>query len=234
MFPISDDVPSRKKPLVVFALILTSAVVFLSEAAMPLPILEAFARRWGLVPADVFTSHSLVDLWGLAPLITHMFVHGGWLHLIGNMWFLWVFGDNVEDSLGKPRFLVFYLGCGVAGALAQSAFGALAGDTTTPIVGASGAIAGVLGAYLVFFPYARILTVFFLFFWPFILELPATVYLGYWFVLQLLQSLWGMGTIEGAGVAWLAHVAGFGCGWLIARSVKGSKRGRPFRYTRVQ
>ncbi len=142
----------------------------------------------------------------IAPFFTSMFLHGGWLHLISNMWFLWIFGDNVEDVLGKARYIVFYLLCGLAAALTHFA---VEPGSTLPVLGASGAIAGVLGAYLVLFPGARVVTLVPVFFFLQIMELPAFLILGYWFVLQILAvSVAGLGPSSG-GTAWWAHVGGF-------------------------
>ena len=145
-------------------------------------------------------------------LISSMFLHGGWLHLIGNMWFLWVFANNVEDALGHGRYLFFYLLCGLAAALAQ-----ILADPTSPLpmVGASGAIGGVMGAYTRLFPSARISTLVFLGFFVTILEVPALLFLGYWFLIQLFSGALSLGT-AGGGVAFWAHVGGFLVGWLMA------------------
>jgi membrane associated rhomboid family serine protease len=155
-----------------------------------------------------------------------MFLHGGWLHLIGNMWFLWVFGDNVEDALGHAGYLVFYLFCGAAAALGQAA---AAPSATVPMVGASGAIAGVLGAYLVWYPWARVRT--FLFFGIFFTtaELPAPIFLVLWFVVQFLSGTLSLATAGAAsgGVAWFAHVGGFLAGSVLAFWLRASGRVRP-------
>jgi len=150
-----------------------------------------------------------------------MFLHGGWLHLIGNMWFLWIFGDNVEDYLGHVRFLLFYLLCGLAASVAHLAFNL---HSTIPTLGASGAIAGVLGAYLLLFPGARILTLVPVFF-VWLMELPAYVILIYWFVLQLLQGTASLAqTAAGGGVAWWAHVGGFVAGLALVKIVASRRR----------
>jgi membrane associated rhomboid family serine protease len=148
-----------------------------------------------------------------APILTSMFIHGGWAHILGNMWFLWIFGDNVEDVLGRPRFVVFYLLCGGAAALAQIAASPM---SPVPTVGASGAIAGVLGAYFWLFPRARILTFIPIFIIPYFVEVPALVFLGIWFILQLISGLAEAGTrtLHG-GVAWWAHAAGFVTGIVL-------------------
>jgi membrane associated rhomboid family serine protease len=151
----------------------------------------------------------------LLPLITSMFLHGGWLHLIGNMWFLWLFGDNVEDRLGRIRFSVLYLGSGLAAGVSQLLVNW--GDSM-PIIGASGAVAGVLGGYMVTYPYARVRTLvpFFYFFWP-VVELPAFVLLGLWLVMQFFQGTVAAATPGSSNVAWWAHVGGFLAGILLVK-----------------
>jgi membrane associated rhomboid family serine protease len=202
-------------------LIALNAAVFLYEVSLTPRLLEQFIEVFGVVP-ERFTLWVRMggwpaDPWRFAPILTSMFVHGGWAHILGNMWFLWIFGDNVEDVLGRPRFLVFYLLCGGAAALAQIAASPLA---NVPTVGASGAIAGVLGAYFWLFPRARILTFIPIFIIPYFVEVPALVFLGIWFVLQLISGVAEVGTrtLHG-GVAWWAHAAGFVVGivllWII-------------------
>jgi membrane associated rhomboid family serine protease len=161
-------------------------------------VLPVFLQFYGVVPAD----------FSAPTIITSMFLHGGWSHVIGNMWYLWIFGDNVEDRLGHGRFLVFYLLCGAA-----AAFGQIAIDqqSTLPIIGASGAIAGVMGAYFVLYPQSRVLTFITLIIWYEIVEIPAIVLLGFWFVMQLFSagSVAITASTHGGGVAFMAHVAGF-------------------------
>src|SRR6201982_3698985 len=169
MFPIKDSVPSRSTPVATRALILVNVVVFFFELGLPHQSVEQLFYLFGLVPAR-FTHPD----WALAvgfpvdrfwPILTHQFLHGGWLHIVANMWTLWIFGDNVEDRMGPLRFIIFYLVCGVLAALTP--------DATIPSVGASGAIAGVLGAYLLFFPTARLIVLIPILFFPFFFELPA-------------------------------------------------------------
>ena len=199
MIPLRDVVPSRTTPVVTIALIVTNVLVFLYELSLGRAI-DAFTMYWGLVPA----AFSWVSVF------TSMFLHGGILHVGGNMLYLWIFGDNVEDRMGHGRFLVFYLLCGVAAALGQTF---AAPDSTVPMVGASGAIAGVMGAYFVLYPRSRVLTlVTIIFFWE-IIELPAILLLGFWFLLQLVSAGAVAVTAStgggGGGVAFMAHVAGF-------------------------
>ncbi len=172
---------------------------------------------------QVATSPEVISQSGI-DLFTSMFLHGGWIHLLGNMWFLWIFGDNVEDLLGHLRFLFFYLCCGVAGSLCHIFFNT---GSTIPSIGASGAIAGVLGAYLVSFPFARVLTLVPLFlFWP-IIELPAIFVLGSWFLVQLLNGAASLDPRLGANypVAWWAHIGGFLSGIILLGVLKRERRG---------
>jgi membrane associated rhomboid family serine protease len=200
MIPLRDVIPSRTTPYITITIIAINALAFLFEISLPHEVLNSFLTVYGVVPA-YFSAPTLV---------TSMFLHGGWLHIIGNMWYLWIFGDNVEDRVGHGRFIVFYLLCGFAAALGQVAVDP---NSTVPTIGASGAIAGVMGAYFVLYPRSRVLT---LIPWIFlqIVELPATVLLGFWFLMQLFSA----GTIamttssRGGGVAFAAHVIGFVAG----------------------
>ncbi|HZC37014.1 MAG TPA: rhomboid family intramembrane serine protease, partial [Chthoniobacterales bacterium] len=207
-----------------------NAIVFFFELAMPREALETFFYLFGIVPARfthpewaAFVGLPINDYW---PLLTHQFLHGGWLHIIGNMWTLWIFGDNVEDRMGPWRFAIFYLVCGiVAGAthiVTQPA-------STVPTVGASGAIAGVLGAYLILFPTARLVVMFPVFFVPFFFELPAVLYLGMWFFLQLFNGTFALVSADRVGgIAWWAHVGGFTAGLLLCPLfTRGGRPSRP-------
>lgn len=211
MIPFRDDVPARRYPIVTIGFILGNLLAFGYELTLPPAELQNLIDRFGVVPVrfEVATASSLPTL--LPSLIGSMFLHGGWFHLFGNMWFLWIFGDNVEDRMGHLRFLFFYLLCGVVGSFAHILF---APGSAVPAIGASGAVAGVLGAYLVSYPFARVLTLVPLFiFWP-IVELPAIVVLGSWFFIQLLNGMAAVAVTSetAAGVAWWAHVGGFLCG----------------------
>ena len=197
MIPLRDVIPSRSTPYITITIIALNALAWLFELSLPHEVLNEFIRVYGVVPA-AFRAPTL---------ITSMFLHGSWSHVLGNMWYLWIFGDNVEDRVGHGRFIVFYLLCGMTAALGQIAVGP---HSTLPTIGASGAIAGVMGAYFVLYPRSRVLT---LIPWIFlqIVELPAIVLLGFWFVMQLFSA----GTIamttssSGGGVAFAAHVVGF-------------------------
>jgi membrane associated rhomboid family serine protease len=221
MIPIRDDVPSRTFPAVTVGLIVVNAVIFFFELGLGTRGLRAFVGTYGLVPGQVTAFARGGDVsagQALFPFFTSIFLHGGWIHLIGNMWYLWIFGDNVEDRLGHFRFLVFYLVCGLLANATHYMFSVTSG---MPSIGASGAIAGVLGAYVISYPRARILTVLPLFFFLYFLELPALVVLGFWFILQ---SLNGVATVvrssDTGGVAWWAHIGGFVGGIVIFRAFR--------------
>jgi len=181
---------------------------------IPVPAADAFVMEYGLIAAEFSSGRDLppriaVPIW--LTLFTSMFMHGGLLHVLGNMLYLWVFGDNVEDAMGPARFLVFYLLCGAVAGLSQ-----LALDTRSavPLVGASGAIAGVLGAYLMLYPRSRILTVIPIFFFIRLISIPAVIVLGIWFLLQVVNSAAAIGS-SGGGVAWFAHIGGFAAGMAL-------------------
>lgn len=203
MFPIRDTEPSYTRPLVTIAIILINVLAFLFEMSLEPESRNAFIEAYGLVPAHFATAN----------LLTHMFLHGGWMHLLGNMWFLWIFGDNIEDILGHGKFLVFYLACGIGAALTQYTATLYSdADPRIPMVGASGAIAGVMGAYLLKFPQSRIYSLVTVIFFFTTTEIPAWIMLIYWFVVQFFSGVWSIGTSqvsEGGGVAFFAHVGGF-------------------------
>lgn len=210
MFPLRDDVPSRRFPLVTVSLIVVNVLVFLMEVLAG-PAADSMMTVFGVVPARIITQwqNPLV----LLSFVSSMYLHGGWAHLIGNMWYLWIFGDNVEDRMGRGRFFVFYTLCGlVAGVLQVAA----APRSTIPMIGASGAIAGVLGAYLLLYPRARVSTLVPLFYFVRIVWLPAIVVLGSWFLVQLLNGLASLGVVvQTGGVAWWAHIGGFVAGMVL-------------------
>ncbi len=219
MIPLYDDLPTRRFPLMTVTLIVVNVLVFVYELSLSragVGRLDLFFLRAGFLPYEITHLADVPPPDLVAPpftVLTSMFVHEGWLHIAGNMLFLWIFGNNVEDAMGRFRFLVFYLLCGVAAALAQTA---VRPDSTIPNIGASGAIAGVLGAYVVLYPRARVLTLVpvFIFFLP-ILLLPAWVVIGAWFVLQLFEGVLSLGAAAGGGVAFFAHVGGFVAGLLL-------------------
>lgn len=214
MFPIRDHNPSHKLPLITILIILVNAFLFFLEITVPNQ--DAFIYQYALVPNSIdFTNIST-----LLPLVSSMFLHGGWLHIISNMWFLWIFGDNIEAQLGHLGFTAFYLISGLAAAFTQYA---LDPSSTIPILGASGAIAGVLGGYLVIFPHAKIeslVTTFGGFVTT--VNIPASFMLFYWFITQLFSGVGSVavGTHNQGGVAFFAHVGGFVAGWIIAQFIK--------------
>jgi len=197
MIPLRDVIPSRTTPWVTMALIAVNLLAFVREVTLPAEGLEAFIATFGLIPAD----------FSWVAVLTSMFVHAGWLHIGSNMICLWIFGDNVEDRMGHGRYLVFYLLAGASAAWleAQSNLASI-----VPLVGASGAIAGVMGAYLFMFPHSRIhVLIFFLFFID-VVEIPAVIFLGLWFVMQILGGVGQVGQdSSGGGIAFWAHVGGF-------------------------
>jgi len=203
MIPLRDVIPSRTTPYITVTIIVLNALAWFLELSLPRDVLPLFLQVYGVVPAQL---HALT-------LLTSMFLHGSWMHVIGNMWYLWIFGDNVEDRVGHGRFIVFYLLCGIAAALGQVVIDP---GSTLPTIGASGAIAGVMGAYFVLYPKSRVLTLIpLIIFWE-IIELPAIFLLGFWFVLQLVNAgaVAATSSTGGGGVAFAAHVAGFVVGML--------------------
>ncbi len=218
MLPIRDNNPAPIVPWVVYGLVGANVTIFLFEVGMGQEQLKQFLFHYGLVPSYVTAAlHGEASPIGaaLVPAFTSMFLHGGWAHVLGNMWFLFIFGDNVEGRLGHWPFLGFYLLCGLAAATAQYA---LAPTADMPTIGASGAIAGVLGAYLVCWPRARVLTLVPLFIIFYFMELPAAVVLGFWIVLQFLQGAASLGVrFAHGGVAYGAHVGGFVLGALLIK-----------------
>ncbi len=231
MFPLYDENATTRQPIATVAIIIicVTAWIFLQGLGSQ----QALARSlcaFGLIPGKLLGllppgTHVRVgrdmycviqDQRGVYTLLTHMFLHGGWFHLIGNMWFLWVFGDNVEDALGPGRFFLFYLLCGLAAAGAQ-----IMTNTTSalPMVGASGAIGGIMGAYGRLYPHARVQTLLFLGFFITTVSLPAIAMLGYWFVIQLVAGIPSL-SATGGGVAFWAHIGGFLCGFFLVPLVR--------------
>jgi membrane associated rhomboid family serine protease len=222
MIPLRDDNPSTLKPIITITLIVMCVVVFLWEFLQGPRGSALIGYSLGLVPSVLFGYDQLPPDLSVVPptatILTSMFLHGGWMHLIGNMLYLWIFGDNVEDSMGHTRFIIFYLLCGVAAALAQAL---PEPHSQIPMVGASGAISGVLGAYLLLYPHARVLVLIPLGFILQTARLPASIVLILWFALQLLSNL--MAKPGSGGVAFRAHIGGFVAGMLLVWVFK--KRG---------
>jgi membrane associated rhomboid family serine protease len=212
MFPLRDTQPSYSRPLITVLIIILNAVVFLHEVSLDEYSRNYFIAHYGLIPARFHFS----------AILTSMFMHGGWMHIIGNMWFLWIFGDNVEDAFGHLKYLVFYLLCGIAAAFTQVLFSP---GSRLPMVGASGAIAGVMGAYLIKFPRSRIVTLVFIFIFITTIEVPAGLMLAYWFFIQFFS---GVGTIgyshvSQGGTAFFAHIGGFITGMILV-GVMGTRQ----------
>jgi membrane associated rhomboid family serine protease len=211
MFPLRDTQPSYSRPFVTTVIIAINVLIYLYSLALDDYSRNYFIGHYGLIPVRLHPS----------AFVTSMFLHGGLMHIVGNMWFLWIFGDNVEDIMGHTKYLVFYILCGLAAAMTQVLFNA---DSRVPMVGASGAIAGVMGAYMVKFPRSRIVTFVFVFFFITTVEVPAVIMLLYWFVIQLFS---GVGTIgyshlSQGGTAWFAHIGGFVAG-IILVNVMGTR-----------
>ena len=214
MIPLRDDNPTEITPVVTVTFIVLCVLVFLYEISLPAQMNEAFVYMYGAIPAVVFghvqLPPELMSLPAYGTLFSSMFLHGGWMHLIGNMLYLWIFGNNIEDVMGHAKFIVFYLLCGVLAAMSHALI-----DPTSeiPMVGASGAIAGVLGAYLLLYPHARVLVLV-----PYgfmgTFYIPAVLVLGLWFFMQLLSGGMSFGH-EGGGVAFFAHIGGFIAGMVL-------------------
>ena len=224
MIPISDRNPTRRFPVTNLTLIAVNSVVFLYELSLKSRQLDRLILTWGVVPNNVLfalthPAQAPLPIW--VTLITSQFIHAGWLHIVGNMIFLWVFGDNVEDVLGSFSYLIFYLVSGVAAGIAQVLVG---GPGDVPSIGASGAIAGVLGAYLLLYPWARIsiLLPIFIIFWT--IDLPAVLVIGWWFIQQAFYGVAALSTTAAGGVAFWAHVGGFITGAFLIVPFLGRRR----------
>jgi rhomboid family protein len=219
VIPLKDSNPTERFPIVTVLLIGLNILVFLFEVSLGKGQGEFFVGTFALVPARLF--HAATALPGPFPagvtLFTSMFLHGGLFHLAGNMLYLWIFGNNVEDAMGRFRFIVFYLLCGIAAAVGHAMTDT---QSLVPMIGASGAISGILGAYLLLYPQARVLTLFILGFFVRMIEVPAIVVLGFWFVFQFLNALVAQG--GGGGVAWYAHIGGFLAGMMLIGLFKKS------------
>jgi len=212
MFPLSDSVKSKSLPFVTVGLIVVNVIVFLLQLASP----DTFTLQYALTPSHVNFTNFIT----LIPFFTAMFLHGGFFHIISNMWFLWIFGDDVEDHFGKVRFLIFYLAAGIIANFAQYL---LQTHSSIPVLGASGAISGVLGAYYILFPRSKIKTVLVLVIFVTIIDIPAVIYLFYWFFIQIFSGVASLSVASNTGgVAFWAHVAGFVTGLLYANRLKNN------------
>ncbi|NOX38475.1 MAG: rhomboid family intramembrane serine protease [Calditrichaeota bacterium] len=226
MIPLRDNIPSRTFPVVNYALIIINSAIFLYEVSLG-PQLEAFLHTFGVIPAKYFwlAQH---EPWNIVerffPILTSMFLHGGWLHIIGNMWFLWIFGDNVEDRMGHGRYLAFYILSGIGASLFHIY---LNPTSTVPTIGASGAIAGVMGAYFILYPFARVITLVPIFIFVDIIEIPAFFFLGFWVLLQFFQGTLSLAFSQSGGVAWWAHFGGFLVGAVLVFFFKKPRKKMP-------
>jgi len=222
VIPLKDLTPRRSFPVITLVLIAVNVVIFLHQISLSSAAGEAFVRAYGLVPYKISLAlagrrYTLTE--ALFPLFTCMFLHGGFLHLLGNMWFLWVFGGKVEDRLGSLPYLLFYLAAGIGSGVAQTLF---SWGSQVPSIGASGAISGVLGAYIVFFPNSRILALVPLLIIWFLWRIPAVIFIGLWFLMQFLSGVSSLGSQSLGGVAWWAHVGGFLIGVAVAFIVRAA------------
>lgn len=234
MIPLRDDIPSRRLPLMNYAIIAFTSLIFLLQLGLARDPDRKVEEKFGMIPLRVLHPHQkmtvteLVQIRGRVyerereivaspipnwlTLLTCIFLHGGWMHFLGNMWFLFIFGDNVEDRLGHALYLFFYLASGIAASFVHLITNTGSG---VPTVGASGAIAGVMGAYFVLFPHARVLSIIPLFVFVQVVNLPASLFLGIWFVIQFFQGTLAITSSETGGVAWWAHIGGFAVGFLV-------------------
>ena len=250
MIPLHDNIPSRTTPIVNYVLIALCGIVFWAQLSADQSGKASLIEQYGMIPQRVFHPDQPVivkeplevqtpegtqiayreRLAAPAPiapwltLVTCVFLHGGWLHLIGNLWFLHIFGDNVEDCLGHGRYLLFYLGCGLVASLTHLLTNA---GSMMPTVGASGAIAGVMGAYFLLYPHAKVVSAIPILIFIQIVVLPAPLFLGIWFLFQFLQGTATVGSVESGGVAWWAHIGGFGAGFAIAALMRLGGQCRP-------
>ncbi len=216
MIPLRDSIPRVHRSYAVWTMIALNALVFLFELGLGNQGLFELFHLFGVVPAR-FTDHNWAShigypSMGFFPFLTYMFLHSGWLHFLMNMWVLWIFADNIEDVMGTWRFLGFYLLCGVAAVIVH-----IVSDPSTmePVVGASGAIAGVMGAYFLLYPHAKVLTLIPILIFPLFVEIPAVIYLGIWFVSQFFSGMFSLGSSEAGDVAFWAHAGGFVAGMLF-------------------
>lgn len=211
MIPLKDTIPSREKPFVTLLIISINVLIFVFQTTLPTALVDDFIQIFGFVPHRLTYALQHDLMWGIIisffSIFTSMFLHGSWMHLIGNMWSLWLFGDNVEDRMGHFKFFIFYILSGFFAAITHYIF-----NFNSPIVtvGASGAIAGVMGAYFVMFPLSRIITLIPVFWLPFFIEIPAVIFIGFWFISQVSHGILTLfGPVYAFGIAWWAHIGGF-------------------------
>ena len=228
MFPLKDNIQARNFPIVNIGLIIINIVFFIYQVTYG-HMVDQLIYAFGFIPSRFFSQQA--EGWlnpsGFLPVFSSMFLHANLIHLISNMWMLWIFGDNVEDCMGHGRYLLFFLLCGVASVAAQAFANP---QSSIPMIGASGAISGVLGAYFLTYPHARILTLLPIFILIYLIELPAYFFLGFWFLMQFVQgSLYSMNAdkMVGGGVAWWAHVGGFAAGVVLLQVFRCKDWQRP-------
>ncbi len=226
MIPIQDSVPVRYPPVGTYTLVGANVLIFLYQAALPARALARFWAEFALIPARYFGEIAEVapatGVLDYLPLLSNTFLHGGWTHLILNMWTLWIFGPGVEDRLGTLRFFIFYLAAGIA---ASSAHAIVNPGSTIPALGASGAIAGVIGCYVRMFPFARLVMLVPILFFPFFFEIPAIIFAVFWFMTQIVPGITSLlMPAAGGGIAWWAHIGGFVAGWVLTPIVRRSVR----------
>jgi membrane associated rhomboid family serine protease len=220
MIPFKDDNPTRNFPVITIALIIANLAVFIFQMLSPSDS-QRIAYAYGAIPYSLTTFETVQPVHPLLTIFTSMFMHGGLLHLGSNMLYLWIFGNNIEDKLGYVKFIIFYLLCGVVAAYAY-AFTNPA--STVPMIGASGAVSGILGAYILLFPHARIHTLFFLFFFVQVVRLPAIFVIGFWIGIQFINGMISQGTASHGGIAWFAHIGGFVFGILMIKPFMKKRR----------
>jgi membrane associated rhomboid family serine protease len=228
MIPLRDNVPRTTWPWATVAIIAINCYVFIHELAVGSMQRTLMIHTYGLIPARTtafLAGRPITAMQAFLPFFSSMFLHGGWMHLIGNMWFLWIFGDNVEDRVGHLRYIVLYFICGLTGAVAYYYFSF---ESTVPTLGASGAIAGIMGAYLITFPGARVLTLVPIFFFLTTIEIPAYLILIYWLFIQFASGVLSIQVQEQGGVAWFAHVGGFLAGIPLMLLLRRPKRPRVY------
>jgi len=220
MFPYKDDNPTKSFPSVTIGIIVLNIVVFILQV-LSSGDGQRIVFAYGAIPHNIVSLESTQPIHPFLTIFTSMFMHGGLFHIFGNMLYLWIFGNNIEDRLGHFRFIIFYFFCGIIAAFSHTL---AAADSNVPMIGASGAVSGVLGAYLLLFPYARVHTVIFLGFFVQTVQIPALIVIGFWAIIQIVNGLITQGLLNQGGVAWFAHVGGFIAGlvtiklWLPRRS----------------
>ncbi len=220
IIPYKDDNPTRIFPFVTIGLIAINTIVFILQIISPAdPRQTVFA--YGAIPNYLLTFKDVQPIHPVLTVFTSMFMHGGLLHLGGNMLYLWIFGNNIEDRLGHMRFIIFYILCGVAAAYSHAI---TEPSAMIPMVGASGAVSGILGAYLLLFPHARVHTLIFIFFYVHVIRLPALFVIGFWIVIQFINGILSKGVATQGGVAWFAHIGGFVFGILVIKIFLKTKR----------